>query len=103
MENPFEIILEKLDNIEKAIEILNTSSNIDDDFMNIEQLSSFIGLSKPTIYRLTHKQKIPYFKASKRLYFKKSHIKKWIYASKVITKVELNQLSDEYIYRNPLY
>lgn len=36
MENPFEVILEKLNNIEKAIEKLNTSSNSDDDFINIE-------------------------------------------------------------------
>lgn len=103
MENHFEIILEKLNNIEKAIEILNTSSNIDDDFKNIEQVSSFIGLSKPTIYVLTHKQKIPYFKASKRLYFKKSDIVNWITSSKVKTKQEVSQMADEYIYRNPLY
>ena len=42
--------------------------------MNIDQVSSFIDLSKPTVYGLTHKQKIPYFKASKQQYFKKSDI-----------------------------
>lgn len=52
MKNPFEIILEKLNNIEKAIEKLNTTSN--NDFMNIEQAASFVGLSKATVYGLTH-------------------------------------------------
>lgn len=103
MENPFEIILEKLNSIEKAIEKLNAVSNDEQEFMNLEQVSSFIGLAKPTVYGLTHKRKIPHFKAGKRLYFKKSDIMNWITSSKVKTKQEINQMVDEYIYRNPLY
>lgn len=72
MENPFEIILEKLNTIEKAIEKPNISSNNDDDFMNIEQVASFVGLFKATVYSLIHQRKIPHFKVGKRLYFKKS-------------------------------
>ncbi|MNT62317.1 Helix-turn-helix domain protein [compost metagenome] len=103
MENPFEIILAKLNNIEKAIEKLNTPSNSDDDFMNIEQAASFVGLSKATVYGLTHERKIPHFKVGKRLYFKKSDIVNWITSTKVKTKQEVNQLADEYIFKNPLY
>ena len=102
MENPFEIILEKLSSIEKAIEKLKTASNDDEDFMTIKQVSIFIGLAKPTVYGLVHKRQIPYFKASKRLYFKKSDIVKWITSSKLTTKEELNQLADGYIFKNPL-
>lgn len=102
MENPFEIILAKLNNIEKAIEKLNATSNEVDDFMNVQQVASFIGLSKPTIYGLTHKRKIPHFKAGKRLYFKKSEIENWITSSKVKTKQEIKQMATEYIYKNPL-
>lgn len=103
MENPFEIILEKLNSIEKAIEKLKTASNDDEDFMTIEQVSSFVGLSKATIYGLTHERKIPYFKAGKRLYFKKADIVNWITSTKVKIKQEVNQLADEYIFKNPLY
>ena len=103
MENPFEIILEKLNNIEKAIEKLNSSSNTDDDFMNIEQAASFVGLSKAIVYGLTYERKIPYFKVGKRLYFEKSEIVNWITSTKVKTKQEVNQLADEYIFENPLY
>ncbi|SDH32567.1 transcriptional regulator, AlpA family [Flavobacterium omnivorum] len=103
MENLFEIILEKLNNIEKAIEKLNTSSNNDDDFMNIEQVASFVGLSKATVYGLILQRKIPHFKVGKRLYFKKSEIVNWIISSKVKTEQEVNQLADEYIFKTPLY
>ena len=102
MENPFEIILEKLNSIEKAIEKLNTLPQSEEDFMNIDQVSSFVGLAKPTVYGLIHKQKIPYFKVGKRLYFKKSDLVNWITSAKVKTKKEINQMADEYIHRNPL-
>lgn len=65
MENPFEIILEKLNNIEKATEKLNTVPKSEEDFMNVDQVSSFIGLAKPTVYVLIHERKIPHFKAGK--------------------------------------
>jgi excisionase family DNA binding protein len=103
MENPFEIILKKLNSIEKAIEKLNTKSNSDDDFMNTEQVASFVGLSKATIYGLTHQHKIPFFKVGKRLYFKKSEVVNWITSTKVKTKQGVNQLADEYIFKNSLY
>ena len=102
MENPFEIILEKLNSIEKAIEKLKTTSNDDEDFMTLEQVSLFIGLAKPSVYGLVHKRQIPHFKASKRLYFKKSDVVNWITSGKVNTKQEINRMADEYIYRNPL-
>jgi excisionase family DNA binding protein len=104
MENPFEVILEKLNAIENAIEKLNsTSNNSDDNFMDINQVSSFIGVSKVTVYGMTHKQIIPHFKVGKRLYFKKLDIINWITSSRVLTRQELNQKADEYIFKNPLY
>ena len=104
MENPFEVILEKLNAIESAIEKLNaTSNNSDDNFMDIKQVASFIGVSKVTVYGMTHKQTIPHFKVGKRLYFKKSDIINWITSSRVLTRQELNQKADEYIFKNPLY
>ena len=102
MENPFEIIIEKLNSIEKAIGKLSITTKSEEDFMNIDQVSGFIGLAKPTVYGLIHKKKIPYFKASSRLYFKKSEIVNWITSSRVKTTQELNQMADEYIHKNPL-
>lgn len=49
-----------------------------------------------------NKRIISNFKITKRLFFKKSDIVKWITSSKVTTKEELNQLADGYIFKNPL-
>jgi uncharacterized protein (UPF0218 family) len=61
-ENPFEIILEKWDSIEKAIEKLNIAPQSEEDFMTLEQVSLFIGLAKTSVYGLVHKGQIPHSK-----------------------------------------
>lgn len=104
MENPFEIILERLDRIEKAIQQINPiPSNEEDELMTIEQLADFINFPKTTIYGFTHGQKIPYYKNGRRLYFKKSEIIAWIDSKRVKTREEINQMADEYLSRNPLF
>lgn len=94
-----------MNSIEKAIEKLNIipSKNEEEEIMNVEQVSNLIGLSKATIYGLTHKRKLPYYKARKRLYFKKSEIVNWMTSSKVKSLQEINKRADEYIFKNPLY
>src|SRR5436190_2220623 len=101
MENPFELLIEKIDRLEKAVERLSASSNINDassnrndEFMNIEQVANFVGLSKDTIYGLTHKKLIPHFKTGKKLYFNKAEIADWISSKRVKTNQEINQILD---------
>lgn len=105
MENPFEIILERLDRIERAIEKINSlpNPNNEDELMNIEEVSSFLGLTKPTVYGLTHSRKIPHYKNGRRIQFKKHEIIAWIDSKKVKTREEINQMADEYLSRNPLF
>jgi hypothetical protein len=70
MENPFELILEKLTAIESAIEKLNaTSNNSDDNFMDIKQVASFIAVSKVTVYGMTHKPNHSSFQSWKTIVF----------------------------------
>ncbi|GAG95637.1 unnamed protein product, partial [marine sediment metagenome] len=42
----------------------------------------YLTLSVNTIYGMVHNRKIPYLKKSKRLYFKKLDIDKWLEISK---------------------
>lgn len=71
MENPFEIINERLENIEKLLENIyanigtKESNFITTKIMDIEQLSNYLGLSKSHIYKLTSKHTIPHSKRVK--------------------------------------
>ena len=103
MENPFEIILEKLDRIENAIEKLKMSNqNVDLDInMEIEEVAKYINLSKVSIYGLTNRKQIPHYKVGKKLFFKKSEIDNWINSKKVKTVDDIENEVMKYLARNP--
>lgn len=79
MENPFELILERLDRIEKSIEQLSANgplANINNP-MDVKDLSAYLKISASTIYKFTSTRSIPYYKNDKRLFFKREEINDW--------------------------
>lgn len=103
MENPFEIILERLDRIEKAIETLNTGGAIAqmNDPMDIKELAAYLKMSVSAIYKFTSSDTIPHYKNGKRLYFKKEEINEWIFSNKIKTTDDIEKEANEYIRKNP--
>jgi hypothetical protein len=73
MENPFEIILERLDRIEKAIEQLSTNGSLTNknDPMDVKDLSAYLKMIASAIYKFTSEDTIPHYKKGKRLFFKR--------------------------------
>lgn len=106
MENPFELILEKLDRIEKSIEELKTQQGENrveiKKMYSVTEIAQHLQLSVPTIYGLVHKRKIPFYKTGKKLYFMKSEIDNWITNSRSKTISEIDQTADEYIMKHRL-
>lgn len=78
---PFEqfpsIMIELLLRVEQ-LEKLQSSNEIqiqsNDDALNIDEASLFLGLSKQTIYKKVRNNEIPYSKPSKRLWFSKKEL-----------------------------
>jgi excisionase family DNA binding protein len=103
MENPFEIILERLDRIEKAIEnfIANGPLASANDPMDIKALSAYIKTSPSAIYKFTSEGSIPHYKNGKRLYFKKEEINDWIFTTKRSSTYEIEKEANEYIRKHP--
>ena len=82
MENPFELILKKLELIENHIqnlkiqhvkEILPPKEN---QWMNIVDTSKYLSVSTSYLYKLTSMKKMPFYKHGKLLYFRKDEIDK---------------------------
>ncbi|WP_234912421.1 helix-turn-helix transcriptional regulator, partial [Vibrio anguillarum] len=68
---------------EKQIAELLTSikslTNQTKEIMTISECSLYTGLSKSYLYKLTHKEKIPFSKPlGKRVYFERSKIDQWL-------------------------
>jgi len=49
-----------------------------DEYLTVEEASKIINLKVSTIYTLTCRKKIPYFKRGKKIYFRKSELEEWI-------------------------
>jgi excisionase family DNA binding protein len=107
MENPFEIIIQRLDAIEQLLYEIKTGKQAEikplahgNELMNVQQVAEYLTLSVQTIYTLVHKMEIPNAKRGKRLYFKKSEIDDWISRSRRKTRVEIEQEASNYLLRS---
>ena len=103
MENPFELILERLDRIEKAIEKLNVNKIIlvEETTLDLEDLSKYLNITKPGLYGMVHRKVIPHYKFGKKLSFKKSEIDNWIISKRVKTSMDIEEAAMDYLRRNP--
>jgi len=102
MENPFEIIMARLDEIESLIKAINKNSTADKETglpqtMTLIQTAEYLGLSKATMYGYTASREIPHFKRGKRLYFRKAEIDQWISEGRVKTQKEIEIEVDNYL------
>jgi excisionase family DNA binding protein len=102
MENPFELIMEKLNSIEKLVlqrnqptsNVIRTEIKVH-DIMNLAQVCEYISVSKSNIYKFTSSRTIPHFKTGKRIYFKRLEIDEWLTKNKIKTKAEIEREVDE--------
>lgn len=58
--------------------------NPTEDILSVEGAADFLNLSKSTIYHLTSNDKVPHYKQSKKLYFKRSELIEWLENSRSI-------------------
>ena len=105
MENPFEMIMEKLNDIEQQIKVLNKANltgltakeTSSEDLVSITQIAEFLHLSKATIYSKVSRRELPYYKLNKRLFFSKKEIKKLILENKGKTHQEIRDEVHTYL------
>jgi excisionase family DNA binding protein len=106
MENPFDVIIEKLSRIETDIselKKLNPGRVHDDpvnDIVSINEAVKILNLAKPTIYALTSKNEIPFIKKNRKLYFSKKDLLTWLSQGKQKTIAEATDQVNEYMKKN---
>ncbi len=104
MENPFEIIMQKLSSIEAQLVAIREQQKQEfkDELMDISELGEYINYQKTSIYGLVQKRKIPFIKASGKLHFHKSDIDKWLTGGKRMTGEDTKRKAQEYIVNHPI-
>ena len=62
------------------------------EVLNLEEAASFLGIAKSMLYKLTHENRIPYYKpAGKLIYFEKSVLLEWIRSNRIMSEAELQE------------
>jgi excisionase family DNA binding protein len=85
MENPFSIIDQRLENIERCLSKLmsaiesqskNDKYSVKDSGIsfNIIELAKYLGVTKSTIFRYKKNQVFPFHQVGRTIYFKKSDV-----------------------------
>lgn len=104
MENPFELIIGKLNNIENLLKTVMKKDNgtvAVTEVFNLNQAAEYVSLSKSAIYKKTSERNIPHFKQGKKLFFKRSELNDWLTQNRISTDAEIEQMASEYIRRKP--
>jgi len=105
MENPFEIIEQRLDAIEQLLKQIKygiPSSELGKNVMNVRELSKYLGLSLSDIYKKTSSNVIPFYKRGKMIYFKRTEIDDWLTEFRQSTRSEIEQEAADYLIKHKM-
>ena len=62
------------------------------EVLNLEEAAGFLGIAKSTLYKMTHENRIPFYKpAGKLIYFEKSVLLEWIRSNRIMSESELQE------------
>lgn len=92
MSKELQTILKELKSIKRSIRLLK------DKPLNIEEASKYSGLSISTLYKLTQSNKINHYKpAGKKIYFKRSELRRYLLKGKVNSKETIEKTTNNYL------
>lgn len=97
-----ELLESNSDNKRETEHLKTKEVNESDEVWGIKQTASFLNLSTDTIYGMTSRRTIPYYKipGRKQLYFKKSLILQWLETGRRRTLREISVDAEKYAENN---
>ena len=102
MENPFNLIDQRLERIESLVLELKSKGSQSPpsntvDLLSIDEAVVLLNLAKPTVYNLVSSGKIPVMKKSKRLYFSRNELLNWLQSGRKKTIEEIEEEAKSYV------
>lgn|GEM_PF-5743393 len=101
MENPFEIILSRLDDLERQIKELKSNINIEqeekDVFFDVKQTADFLGYTINTVRRKSSSMELPNIRKGGKLYYLKADLIAYLKSGRRKGLDDINNDVDEYI------
>lgn len=80
----------------ELLELFKQAQQQNKSILTMSEAAEFMGLSMSYLYKLTHWNKIPYYKPSgKIVYFKKEDLEDWMLQNRSTTEKEIEAIVDE--------
>ena len=93
--NNEQIILDRLDNIEKLLKEL---SLLKKEVLTIIEAAEYLEISQSHLYKLTSSGTVPFYKPNgKKVYFNRLELDKWLLTNRHASHADIEQQADEYL------
>lgn len=71
-------------------EMLQEQNLLRKEVLTVEEAVKYMGISKPTLYKLTSEHKIPFYKPTEgKNYFKRTELNEWLLSNKQLSDREV--------------
>ena len=92
------VIIEKLDNIEK---MLSEQNLLKKEVLNFSEACQYLDISESHLYKLTSRKQVPHFcPQGKKLYFNRQELDLWLQTNRKNTTEEVEREATDYILNN---
>jgi len=80
----------------QRITVLEDLLCVGKEVLTLEEAAQFMGISRSTLYKMTHKSEIPFYRPNgKLIYFEKTELLAWMRRNRSMTEEEANQRAHE--------
>ena len=87
-----ETLLLKVESFEHRIEVLENALNVAKEVLTLEEAALFMGISKSSLYKMTHRHELPFFRPNgKLIYFEKTELLRWMRQNRDMAEAETRE------------
>ena len=98
--NPESALSKKVDDLIQRIIVLENVLCSGKEVLTLEEAALFMGISRSTLYKMTHSSAIPFYRPNgKLIYFEKSELLAWMRRNRSMTEEEANEKAHELLQR----
>ena len=93
-----ETILLKMEAQNNRIKVLEHLMFESKDVLTLEEAALYMGISKSSLYKLTHQHEIPFYRPNgKLIYFEKAEILEWMRKNRNMTREEVRDAAIQHM------
>ena len=93
-----ETLLLKVESHDNRIKVLEHLLFDAKDVLTLEEAAIFLGISKSSLYKMTHKHELPFYRPNgKLIYFEKSELVKWMRQNHSMSEEEIKETAVQHI------